>query len=197
MGCIGALFRIPFGAILGYLVMMAGVFAAFTAVMVLAGTDFCFEGDSWVASEKFCVVGLGVFGVAALLGGFTAVRIGGAAAVLLLCLFVGALGSLTALGVRGQDREDQLLLPQAGGALDPAIGCLVVAVWEGAFIVRRLRPHPDRRQCPRLEASDGVSPPIPLSEGQGEGADLWGVVRHAVHQLNPCPRRPWRSSGDR
>ncbi|MFN9643561.1 MAG: LexA family protein [Cyanobacteriota bacterium] len=82
-------------------------------------------------------------------------------------------------------------------ALDPAIGCLVVAVWEGAFIVRRLRPHPDRRQRPRLEASDVVSPPIPLSEGQGEGADLWGVVRHAVHQLNPCPRRPWRSSGDR
>jgi hypothetical protein len=108
MGCIGALFRIPFGAILGYLVMMAGVFAAFTAVMVLAGTDFCFEGDSWVASEKFCVVGLGVFGVAALLGGFTAVRIGGAAAVLLLCLFVGALGSLTALGVLGQAREVRL-----------------------------------------------------------------------------------------
>ena len=108
MGCIGALFRIPLGAVLGYLVMMAGVFAAFTAVMVLAGTDFCFEGDSWVASEKFCVIGLGVFGVAALLGGFTAMRIGGAAAVLLLCLFVGALGSLTALGVLGQAREARL-----------------------------------------------------------------------------------------
>ena len=104
MGCIGALFRIPFGAVLGYLVMMAGVFAAFTAVMVLAGTDFCFEGDSWVASEKFCVIGLGVFGVAALLGGFTAVRIGGAVAVLLLCLFFGALGSLTALGMLGEAR---------------------------------------------------------------------------------------------
>lgn len=70
-------------------------------------------------------------------------------------------------------------------ALAPAIGCLVVAVWEGAFIVRRLSPAPDRRLRPRLEASDGVSAPIPLGDGQGGGADLWGVVRHAVHRLTP------------
>jgi DNA polymerase V len=82
-------------------------------------------------------------------------------------------------------------------ALDPAIGCLVVAVWEGEFIVRRLSPHPDRCQRPRLEASDGVTPPIPLSEGQGDGADLWGVVRHAVHQLNPRSQPRGRASGDR
>ncbi len=74
-------------------------------------------------------------------------------------------------------------------ALQPSIGCLVVAVWEGAFLVRRLSSDPDRRQRPRLEASDGVSPPIPLSDGQGGGADLWGVVRHAVHRLPPrCQR---------
>jgi DNA polymerase V len=82
-------------------------------------------------------------------------------------------------------------------ALNPAIGCLVVAVWEGQFIVRRLSPHPDRRQPPRLEASDGVSPPIPLGEGQGDGADLWGVVRHAVHQLPSRSPSRGRSSGDR
>ena len=108
MSCIGAIFRIPLGVLLGYIVMIAAVFAAFSAVMVLAGTDFCFDGDSWVASEKFCVVGLGVFAVAAFLGGFTAIRIGGSASVLFLCVVFGAIGSLTALGMLGQTKEVRL-----------------------------------------------------------------------------------------
>lgn len=73
-------------------------------------------------------------------------------------------------------------------ALDPGAGCLVVAVWEGHFIVRRLCLGPGRRHRPRLEASDGVSPPIALDDGQGGGAELWGVVRHAVHHLELRPR---------
>lgn len=72
--------------------------------------------------------------------------------------------------------------------LDPGPGCVVVAVWEGRFIVRRLCLAPDRSHRPRLEASDGVSPPIALDDGQGGGADLWGVVRYAVRHLEPRPR---------
>jgi DNA polymerase V len=72
-------------------------------------------------------------------------------------------------------------------ALDPAPGCLVVATWEGRFIVRRLSLDPGRRLSPRLEASDGVSPPIALNDGQGGGAELWGVVRHAVRHLECGP----------
>jgi hypothetical protein len=108
MGCIGALIRIPLATILGYLVFLVALFAGLTTIMVLAGQQFCFDGDSWVASEKFCVAALGVFGVAAFLGGFTAMRIGGTVAILLLCLVLGALGSLTALGVLGQAKEIRL-----------------------------------------------------------------------------------------
>ncbi len=68
-------------------------------------------------------------------------------------------------------------------ALDPGAGCLVVAVWEGHFIVRRLCVGPGKGRSLRLEASDGVSPAIALDDGQGGGAELWGVVRHAVHHL--------------
>jgi DNA polymerase V len=77
-------------------------------------------------------------------------------------------------------------------ALQPRPGCLVVAVWEGRFIVRRLSLGPEGRQRRRLEASDGVSAPIPLDEGQGDGVDLWGVVRHAIHRLAP---RSWKGPG--
>lgn len=108
MGCIGALFRIPFGVMLGYIVMIATMFAAFSAIMVLAGTDFCFAGDSWVASERFCVIGIGVFAVAAFLGGFTAMRVGQSPAVLFLCILFGALSSLTALGMLDQAKEARL-----------------------------------------------------------------------------------------
>jgi DNA polymerase V len=98
-----------------------------------------------------------------------------------------------AMGADGIRDGDLLVIDRA---LDPGAGCLVVAVWEGRFIVRRLSLGPDRRQRPRLEASDGVSPPIPLDDGQGGGADLWGVVRHAVHRLEPGsrnqPARSWR-----
>jgi DNA polymerase V len=97
-----------------------------------------------------------------------------------------------AMGADGIRDGDLLVIDRA---LEPGAGCLVVAVWEGRFIVRRLSLGPDRRQRPRLEASDGVSPPIPLEEGQGGGADLWGVVRHAVHRLEPRsrthPARRW------
>lgn len=68
-------------------------------------------------------------------------------------------------------------------SVNPRAGCVVVAVFEGRFIVRRLCRSPHSRQDLRLEASDGESLPIPLEDGQGGGAELWGVVIHAVHHL--------------
>jgi DNA polymerase V len=90
-----------------------------------------------------------------------------------------------AMGAEGLGDGDLVVIDRA---LDPRPGCLVVALWEGRFIVRRLRRGPDPRQSPRLEASDGASAPIALDDGQGSGARLWGVVRHAVHRLMPLPR---------
>jgi DNA polymerase V len=70
-------------------------------------------------------------------------------------------------------------------------GMVVVAVWGGAFLLRRLL---QRDGAAWLVASDGASPPIRLASpgeagglGEAEG-ELWGVVLHAVHHLLP-PRR--------
>jgi DNA polymerase V len=67
-------------------------------------------------------------------------------------------------------------------SLDPLAGCVVVAMFEGRFIVRRLCGSPNSPHDLRLEASDGGSLPIPIN-GQGCGAEVWGVVVHAVHHL--------------
>jgi hypothetical protein len=56
-------------------------------------------------------------------------------------------------------------------------------VFEGRFIVRRLCAQPNRPQALQLEARDGADPPISLDDGQQEGAEVWGVVIHAVHHL--------------
>jgi hypothetical protein len=106
MSCIGAVVRIPLGVILGFIVMMGVLFAGLSAVMIFAGTPFCFADDSlggsavrsWVASEKFCAAILGVMAVGAFFGGFAAMRIGGTAAIVFLTLLFGALGTLTAMG---------------------------------------------------------------------------------------------------
>lgn len=88
-----------------------------------------------------------------------------------------------AMGADGLCDGDLLVIDRS---LNPGPGCVVVALLDGRFIVRRLCLGPGgRHRRPRLEASDGVSPPIPLNDGQGGGADLWGVVRHAVRLLEP------------
>ena len=68
-------------------------------------------------------------------------------------------------------------------SLTPQAGCVVVAMFEGRFIVRRLCRDPHRESVLRLQGSDRSSVPIPLEDGQGGGAELWGVVVHAVHHL--------------
>jgi DNA polymerase V len=62
-------------------------------------------------------------------------------------------------------------------------GMVVVAVHEGAFLLRRLQRRGARLW---LVASDGVSPPIPLcGMEEAAAAELWGVVLHAVRFLLP------------
>ncbi|MFM7236432.1 MAG: LexA family protein [Cyanobium sp.] len=65
----------------------------------------------------------------------------------------------------------------------PRAGCVVVAVFEGQFIVRRLCIQPNRPSTFQLESSDGNSLAIPLQGDQTQGAELWGVVIHAIHHL--------------
>jgi DNA polymerase V len=83
----------------------------------------------------------------------------------------------------GQDGilDGDLLVVDRG--VNARAGCVVVAVFEGRFIVRRLCQIPGSPTGLRLEASDGHTPPVPLEAGQDGGAELWGVVIHAVHHL--------------
>jgi DNA polymerase V len=70
-------------------------------------------------------------------------------------------------------------------SLEPRPGLVVLVALEGALLLRRLQRRGDRLW---LVASDGVSAPIPLwSDGAGglAAAEIWGVVRHAVHHLRP------------
>ncbi len=75
-------------------------------------------------------------------------------------------------------------------SVDARPGMVVVATHAGSFILRRLRRRNDR--C-WLVASDGASPALPLRDGTGEagenGAELWGVVLHAIHHLTAAPSR--------
>ncbi len=78
-------------------------------------------------------------------------------------------------------------------SVDPRPGMVVVAVHEGGFLLRRLAR---RGAALWLVASDGTSPPLALAGdeavdtgGGGDGADLWGVVIHAVHHLAGAPSR--------
>jgi DNA polymerase V len=75
-------------------------------------------------------------------------------------------------------------------SVTPRQGMVVVATHAGSFILRRLRRRGDRLW---LVASDDTSPPLPLGDGTGtegaDGAELWGVVLHAIHHLSAAPSR--------
>ena len=83
-------------------------------------------------------------------------------------------------------------------SVDPRPGMVVVAVHAGDFLLRRLARRGGGGLW--LVASDGTSPPLALisdpeaavddGEASGdEGAELWGVVIHAVHHLAGAPSR--------
>lgn len=88
-----------------------------------------------------------------------------------------------AMGGDGILAGDLLVIDRS---VNPSPGRVVVAVYEGIFVVRRLA---QRQGGLWLLASDGATLPIPLqAEGVG-GAELWGVVIHAVHHLAGAPSR--------
>ena len=135
MGCIGMLFRIPFAVVLAYIVMAVVIVIGLAAVFAFAGADFCFEGTGWLGSERFLLTTLGVTAVAGLLGGFTAMRIGGSMSILLLCLLVGGLGSLSAMRMLGKAEEYRLKerpeeRPEELGALEAIWWSENTSTWE-------------------------------------------------------------------
>jgi hypothetical protein len=126
MGCLSKLVRIPAGLVLGFVVTAIVTFLGLGAVMTLAGTDFCYEGSSWVASRDFCITAFFVGLVASFTGGFVAMRIGGTGAIVILCLFTALLGTAGALGItkpadearfadRPETRPEELGIVEAAG----------------------------------------------------------------------------------
>ncbi len=83
-----------------------------------------------------------------------------------------------AMRLEGISEGDLLVIDRS---VDARPGMVVVAIHGGAFLLRRLHRRGDR---PWLVAGDGVSPPLPLAP-EAQGAELWGVVLHAVHVLRP------------
>jgi len=71
-------------------------------------------------------------------------------------------------------------------SVSPRPGRVVVAVVDGMFVVRRLA---QRQGGLWLLASDGATVPMALQGEGGGGAELWGVVIHAVHHLAGAPSR--------
>jgi len=76
-------------------------------------------------------------------------------------------------------------------SVTPRPGQVVVATHQGAFILRRLGRRDGRLW---LEASDGVSPLIPLGPERDPAdspadTELWGVALHAIHHLGGEPGR--------
>ncbi|MFM8277192.1 MAG: LexA family protein [Cyanobium sp.] len=76
-------------------------------------------------------------------------------------------------------------------SITPRPGQVVVATHQGGFILRRLGRRDGRLW---LEASDGVSPPIPLAPERDPAdpptdTELWGVALHAIHHLGGEPGR--------
>ena len=89
--------------------------------------------------------------------------------------FLRARGS--AMSGAGIQDDDLLVVDRAIG---PAHGDIVVAVVDGEFMVRRLGKHAGRVS---LHAAHPGHPP--LSFGDDQELQLWGVVTHVIHPLRP------------
>ena len=88
-----------------------------------------------------------------------------------------------AMGGDGILEGDLLVIDRS---VSPRPGRVVVAVVDGMFVVRR---RAQRQGGLWLLASDGTTVPIALQGEGGGGAELWGVVIHAVHHLAGAPSR--------
>ncbi len=80
--------------------------------------------------------------------------------------------SMTGVGIQS---EDILVVDRA---LSPVDNCVVVAVVDGEFVVRRLRI---RKSSPRLIPVIGNERAIEVTESTA--FEIWGVVTHVIHPL--------------
>ena len=71
-------------------------------------------------------------------------------------------------------------------SLEPRVGMVVVAVYAGSFILRRLGRRDGRLW---LLASDALTPPLALAGEDEQVEQLWGVAIHAIHHLAGAPSR--------
>lgn len=90
MGCIRILFS-PFTFLLGAVSMMTVVVVGFAIAIAAMGAPACYRDDSWVSTDTFAAILLGVNFLGAIVGGAVARRTGGVPAVLLLAAFAAIL----------------------------------------------------------------------------------------------------------
>jgi len=89
MGCIRFLFS-PFAVIFGAVAMMVLAVVGFAIAQSTLGVEKCYREDSWVLSDTFAAIMLGVTFLGAIIGGAVSRRTGGGLAVLLMILFAAA-----------------------------------------------------------------------------------------------------------
>ena len=89
MGCIRFLFS-PFAVIFGAVAMMVVAVVGFAVVQSALGLEKCYREDSWVLSDTFAAIMLGVTFLGAIIGGSVSRRTGGVLAVLLMMAFAAA-----------------------------------------------------------------------------------------------------------
>ena len=83
-------------------------------------------------------------------------------------------GAMRGAGIQ----DDDLLVVDR--AIEPAHGDIVVAVVDGEFMVRRLG-----KRAGRISLHAAHPGCAPLSFGDGQELQLWGVVTHVIHPLRP------------
>lgn len=90
MGCIRFLLS-PFAVIFGAVAMMVVAVVGFAVAQSTLGLEKCYREDSWVLSDTFAAIMLGVTFLGAIIGGAVSRRTGGGLAVLLMIVFAAAI----------------------------------------------------------------------------------------------------------
>jgi len=86
MGCIRFLFS-PFAFVAGAVAMILTVFVGTAIAISALGLPACFKDDSWIVSETFGAILIGITFVGAVIGGLAARKISGGFASLLMIGF--------------------------------------------------------------------------------------------------------------
>lgn len=107
--------RLIGGVVLGYVVMVVAVFAAFTLAYLAMGADRAFQPGSYEASRLWLVVSALLGLAAAVLGGWVAVRIGRThRTAVVLAIAVVVLGVVLALPTLNAPPTDEVRTGEVG-----------------------------------------------------------------------------------